>query len=227
MAALIGGGSADGSAPARSHGRTDGVLFLDEAAEFPRAVLDALRQPLESGAIEIHRAGSTARFPARFQLVLATNPCPCGAFGVVGRGVRLPARRRSAATLGRLSGPLLRPARHRGAGRPGVGGARDGAEARPMHDTAQARSRVEEARERAARPLAGTPWRLNADVPGTWLRQGAAPAPGGCQGAARSRAERGTLTLRGYDRVLRLAWSVADLAGAPALRSSTSGGRCI
>ncbi|MDF2509362.1 MAG: hypothetical protein K0Q52_3221, partial [Microbacterium sp.] len=104
VAALVGGGSraARPGAIARAH---CGVLFLDEAAEFSRVALDSLRQPLEAGVIEVHRAGFTARFPARFQLLLAMNPCPCGNHGVRGAECVCPpmAIRRYST---RLSGPL-------------------------------------------------------------------------------------------------------------------------
>ncbi len=213
VAAMIGGGSrvARPGAIARAHG---GLLFLDEAAEAPGVVVEALRQPLESGSIEIHRAGFTARFPARFQLVLATNPCPCGAYGVVGEECICPpsAIRRYAA---RLSGPIrdrldieVRVARvSAGDVTMPEGG---------TTSTAQARARVEEARERAAWRWRGTPWRLNAHVPGTWLRQGDFRLPAEARGPLDRALQRGALTLRGYDRVLRLAWSVADLDGAAA-----------
>ena len=105
VAALVGGGSrvVRPGAIARA---TEGVLFLDEAGEFQASALDALRQPLESGTITIHRATATAQFPARFQLVLATNPCPCGDYGIRGGTCTcLPAAIRR--YLGRLSGPLL------------------------------------------------------------------------------------------------------------------------
>ena len=83
VAALVGGGSrvVRPGAIARA---TEGILFLDEAGEFQGSALDALRQPLESGTITIHRSTATAQFPARFQLVLATNPCPCGDYGIRG-----------------------------------------------------------------------------------------------------------------------------------------------
>ena len=102
-AAIVGGGSRlirPGAAARASHG----VLFLDEAPEFPSAVLDVLRQPLESGTIAIHRANAVASFPARFQLVLAANPCPCGNDGTAECTCPPIARRRY---LGRISGPLL------------------------------------------------------------------------------------------------------------------------
>ncbi len=91
-----------GAAARASHG----VLFLDEAPEFPSSVLDALRQPLESGVITIHRANAVAHFPGRFQLVMAANPCPCGQYGARDSECTCPphSRRRY---IGRLSGPLL------------------------------------------------------------------------------------------------------------------------
>ncbi|OZB79749.1 MAG: hypothetical protein B7X32_20720 [Microbacterium sp. 13-71-7] len=213
VAALIGGGSraARPGAIARAHG---GLLFLDEAAEAPSGVLEALRQPLEAGMIEIHRAAFTTRFPARFQLVLATNPCPCGAFGVVGEECICPpsAIRRYAA---RLSGPIrdrldieVRVAR--------VSAVQVTAGERGALSTADARGQVEAARDRAARRWRGTPWRLNAHVPGTWLRQSEFRLPAEARAPLDRALQRGALTLRGYDRVLRLAWSVADLAGADA-----------
>lgn len=209
VAALVGGGSkmARPGAIARAH---RGILFLDEAAEFSRVALDALRQPLESGSIEIHRSGFAATFPARFQLVLATNPCPCGNYGVRGAECICPpiAIRRYAS---RLSGPLrdridmeLQVAR--------VAAARATSGERSGMTTAAARERVQSARIRAAKRWAGTPWRLNAQVPGTWLRQGRMRLESEARSSLDRALERGLLTLRGYDRVLRLAWTMADLA---------------
>jgi magnesium chelatase family protein len=209
VAALVGGGSrsARPGAIARAH---RGVLFLDEAAEFSRVALDALRQPIESGVIEVHRAGFTAKFPARFQLVLAMNPCPCGNHGVRGAECVCPpmAIRRYAT---RLSGPLrdrldidLQVSR--------VAASRAmGATSREM-TTSQARDRVASARARAALRWESTRWRRNADVPGTWLRQGSLRLSAATRAPLDRALERGALTLRGYDRVLRVAWTMADLA---------------
>ncbi|MEN2740735.1 YifB family Mg chelatase-like AAA ATPase [Microbacterium sp. X-17] len=210
-AALVGGGSrvVRPGAIARA---SDGVLFIDEAGEVSGAALDALRQPLESGRIEIHRVGFSASFPARFQLVLATNPCPCGNYGVRGGVCACPpaAIRRY---RGRLSGPLrdridielnmLRVAD------PGLG-------AGPVTTSAEARERVRDARDRAARRLRDAPWRINAELPGVWLRRGPRALPAAARRPLDAALQRGALTLRGYDRVLRVAWSVADLAGVDA-----------
>ena len=210
VAALVGGGSraVRPGAIVRAH---RGVLFLDEAAEFSRVALDALRQPLESGSIEIDRAGFRARFPAQFQLALATNPCPCGNYGVRGEECICPpiAIRRY---LARLSGPLrdrididLHVAR--------VAASRATAGERSGMTTADARAQVLAARERAARRWADTPWNINAEVAGAWLRQGDVRLEASVRSALDRALERGQLTLRGYDRVLRLAWTMADLAG--------------
>ena len=205
--ALVGGGSRilQPGAIARASG---GVLFLDEAGEFSGHALDALRQPLESGRIEIHRVGFRAVLPARFQLVVATNPCPCGNYGIPGGVCSCPslAIRRY---LGRLSGPLIdridiELGLQRVSATQTVGAG---------VTSAAARERVRAARDRARRRLAGTPWTTNSEVDGTWLRSGPLrPAPETTR-PLDDALHRGSLTLRGYDRVLRVAWTLADLAG--------------
>lgn len=214
MGALVGGGSriVRPGAIARASG---GVLFLDEAGEFAASALDALRQPLESGSIAIHRAGAHAQYPARFQLVLATNPCPCGQYGVPGGDCTCApvAIRRY---LSRLSGPLLdRIDIELSLRRVSIAHRASVEEA--AVDSAAARERVRAARERTVHRLRDTPWRRNADVPGTWLRQGPAVPPPALRRPLDAALQRGTLTLRGYDRVLRVAWTLADLAGRAAL----------
>lgn len=205
--ALVGGGSRilQPGAIARASG---GVLFLDEAGEFSGHALDALRQPLESGRIEIHRVGFRAVLPARFQLVVATNPCPCGNYGVPGGACSCPslAIRRY---LGRLSGPLIDRIDIE------LGLQRVSATQRvvPGVASAAARERVLDARERALRRLAGTPWTANSAVDGTWLRSGPLRVAPEHTRPLDEALHRGVLTLRGYDRVLRVAWTLADLAG--------------
>ncbi|MCJ1687873.1 YifB family Mg chelatase-like AAA ATPase [Rathayibacter sp. VKM Ac-2927] len=208
-AAIVGGGSGR-IRPGAVSRATRGVLFLDEAPEFSAVALDALRQPLESGVIRIHRANVMAEFPARVQLVLAANPCPCGRHGIRGEicSCSPPVRRRY---LARLSGPLLDrvdirlTVRRIGAAQLAV--RRD----EPGLSTAQARARVVAARARARARLAGTPWSVNAEVDGAWLR--ASPQrPTARESSTLDLAlERGLVTMRGYDRVLRLAWTLADL----------------
>ncbi|WP_022891846.1 YifB family Mg chelatase-like AAA ATPase [Agromyces subbeticus] len=213
-AAMVGGGSRlirPGAAARASHG----VLFLDEAPEFPAAVLDVLRQPLESGSISIHRANAVASFPAKFQLVLAANPCPCGNHGSKLAECTCPpaARRRY---LARISGPLLdRLDVQLWVPRITAAGLRVAAE-RPGLSTAVARERVIEARARAAKRLRDTPWRTNAQMPGPWLRGVGGLHPGGRATADLDRSlELGGITMRGYDRILKVSWTLADLDGAP------------
>lgn len=212
-AAMVGGGSRvirPGAAVRASHG----VLFLDEAPEFPSSVLDVLRQPLESGTIAIHRANAVASFPARFQLVIAANPCPCGNAGVKDSTCTCtPVMRRR--YLARISGPLLdRIDLQIPVPRITAAALRVASEQPGLTSTA-ARQRVVEARAVASERLRGTPWRTNAEMPGPWLRGAGRLHPGGRATAALDYAlERGGITMRGYDRVLKAAWTLADLDGA-------------
>ncbi|PRY69945.1 magnesium chelatase family protein [Glaciihabitans tibetensis] len=220
-AALVGGGSAmirPGAAARASHG----VLFLDEVPEFSSAVLDALRQPLESGLITIHRANSVAQFPARFQLVMAANPCPCGQYGPRDSDCTCSpqVRRRY---LARVSGPLLdRIDIQLRVHRITSAQMRIGDE-NPRVSTEKARARVATARLVAAERLAGTPWSLNSQVPGKWLRAAEFRLSPAVTASIDRALERGGLTMRGYDRVLRLAWTLADLDGATAPRADHVG----
>jgi magnesium chelatase family protein len=211
-AALVGGGSGQirpGAAARASHG----VLFLDEAPEFAGSVLDALRQPLESGVISIHRANAVAHFPGRFQLVMAANPCPCGQYGAKDSECTCPpqARRRY---IARLSGPLLdRIDIQLRVQRITAAQLRVSAETTRL-TSADARARVISARSAAAARLADTPWALNSQVPGAWLRGSAARLAPAVTASIDRALERGGITMRGYDRVLRLAWTICDLDGA-------------
>ncbi|SOC55142.1 YifB family Mg chelatase-like AAA ATPase [Ornithinimicrobium cerasi] len=207
MAAVIGGGSGAvrPGAVSRAH---RGVLFMDEAPEFRRDVLDGLRQPLESGEVVVARADRHVRLPARFQLVLAANPCPCG--GGPPRGCSCAPMRR-ATYFSRLSGPLL----DRLDLKVGVGQvSRADLTLGPGEPSEVVACRVVEARERQRRRWRGMPWTLNAEVPGPVLRQGAWQLPSRDRRELDERLDRGTLTLRGFDRCLRVAWTLADLAGA-------------
>ncbi|WP_103535005.1 YifB family Mg chelatase-like AAA ATPase [Streptomyces sp. SM11] len=210
MQSLVGGGNGMPRPGAVSLAHR-GVLFLDEAPEFSGKALDALRQPLESGHVVVARAAGVVRLPARFLMVLAANPCPCGRHTLTGAGCECPpsvVRRYQA----RLSGPLLDRVDLRVEVEPvdradllGQGGRGE--------STAVVAARVREARARAAQRLAGTPWTTNSEVPGHELRTRLLAAPGALAAAERD-LQRGILTARGLDRVLRVAWTVADLRGA-------------
>lgn len=205
-AAIIGGGSGlpRPGAASRAH---RGVLFLDEAPEYERRVLDALRQPLESGELVIHRSAGTAAYPARFQLVLAANPCPCGKAS--GKGVDCTCtavmRRRY---FGRMSGPLLdRVDIQLQVERVSLA---DFGQAGGEEDSATVARRVAAARFRQQERLGSFGLETNSQVPGRLLR-GVLKLPPATTRILDSSLERGVLTARGYDRVLRLAWTLADL----------------
>jgi magnesium chelatase family protein len=206
-AGLVGGGSSPrpGEVSLAHHG----VLFLDELLEFPRFVLEALRQPMEDGTVSIARAAASLRFPARFALVAAMNPCPCGHAGD-------PTHQCSCAAAdvlryrGRLSGPLAdRIDLHVQV--PAVSLARLACR-EPGERSAAIRERVELARRRQ-RQRYGADTTCNARAPGRWL-----DAHAGVDAAARSllesAAERLHLSARAFHRVLRVARTIADLEGS-------------
>jgi magnesium chelatase family protein len=207
--AIIGGGTR-GIRPGAMSLAHRGVLFMDEAPEFASNVLDALRQPLESGHILIARANQTATFPARFQLVLASNPCPCGQDGAAaGQCHCTPLMRRR--YRDRITGPVRdRIDIHRSLTLP----------SRPELARAIGRSQttdrlaavVAEARARQSYRLEGTPWRLNSEVPGSELRK-RWPIEDSARAVLDSQVNSHKLSARSADRILGLAWSVADLRG--------------
>ncbi len=212
-AALVGGGSSTPRIGMVSLAHR-GVLFLDEAPEFRPATLEALRQPLESGVIVINRSGFHVQLPARFQLVLAMNPCPCGyaassSSGNTARCTCSSQQRRS--YLARVSGPLMDRIDLRVMlSRPTLADLAFGeANAEP---TAVVAARVLQARDRARDRFRGSPWSMNNDVPGPELHRHyrlsiAAAEP------LNSALMRGHISPRGADRVAKVAWTVADLAG--------------
>lgn len=209
MQSLVGGGNGLPRPGAVSLAHR-GVLFLDEAPEFTGKALDALRQPLEAGHVIVARSAGVVRLPARFLMILAANPCPCGRHTLHGAGCECaPSMIRRYQS--RLSGPLLDRVDLR-------------VEAEPVRredllaqggrgeSTTVVAERVQAARERATARLAGTPWTTNSEVPGHELRTRWVTAPGALAAAERD-MERGLLTARGLDRVLRVAWTIADLCG--------------
>ena len=207
QAGLIGGGS--GPRPGEVSLAHRGVLFLDELLELPRYVLDAMRQPLEDGRVVIARAAHAVAFPARFMLVAATNPCPCGRAGTEGAhctcGASDIARYRA-----RLSGPLADRLDLRVTVAPV---ALSSMQSGGADNSATVRARVVAARERQRARYATMPGvHANAQAPVRALRSihGVAPDAHDWLIAA---ADRLRLSARGYARVLRVARTIADLDG--------------
>ncbi len=211
MAAMVGGGQR--ARPGEVSLAHHGVLFLDELPEFTPAVLDSLRQPIETGESVIARANHRVTYPAAFQLVAAMNPCRCGMAGEPGhqcaRGPRCVSDYQA-----RLSGPLLDRIDLR-VDVPAVT-ALDLIQPGPSEDSVTVRARVEAARLLQSRRYealglpAGT---TNARCPPDRLEQAAAPDQAGVA-LLRDAAERMRLSARAYHRVLKVARTIADLAGA-------------
>jgi len=206
--ALVGGGSGlarPGSLSLAHHG----VLFLDEAAEFAPSVLNALRQPLEDGWVVLARSRGSTRFPARIQLVLAANPCPCGAGNDVNCTCSAIERRRYRT---RLSGPLMDRIDLRVRLEP-VGAAALLGEPHEQETSAAVLRRVLAARQTAADRWAELGYAVNAQVPGPVLRRPPFRLPRSATAELARRLDDGKLSARGYDRVLRCAWTIVDLDG--------------
>ncbi|GHF92820.1 ATP-dependent protease [Deinococcus piscis] len=203
-AGLIGGGSIP--KPGEVSLAHRGLLFLDEFPEFSRRALETLRQPLEDGRVTISRARASVEYPARFQLIAAMNPCPCGHLGDPERPCTCTSAQRTRYQA-RLSGPLLdRIDLTVQVPRLTV----DELTRAPQGEsTAQVRTRVLAARERMQHRQGAR----NADLVGQGLQQAAA-LDAGPENFMRAAARQLSLTGRGYDRVLRVARTVADLAGS-------------
>lgn len=206
---MVGGGAgiARPGAISRAHA---GVLFLDEAPEFSSRVLEALREPLETGDITLHRQRHVSRYPARFQLVMASNPCPpCGMSFGRGESCRCtPLQQRRYRS--RLSGPL-RDRIDMHVEVPPVDVLRIGEELE--ESSAKIAARVADARSRQRERFAEDPWSLNSQIPAPELRRRFAPPRPADRRFLDMRVAHGAISLRGYDRVVRIAWTIADLAG--------------
>ena len=205
--ALLGGGSGmprPGAVSLAHHG----VLFLDEASEIPASVLDSLRTPLEEGEVRLVRARHDVHFPARFQLVLAANPCPCGAEDPSSCRCLARVRMRH---LSNISGPL-RDRLDIFVHTRGVGAVLGHA---GEESTASIRKRVVAARERSVArwSRAGVRARSNRDVDSQVLRR-EFPADDAAMALLAAYLGNGDVSQRGVDRMLKLAWTIADLAGA-------------
>ncbi len=208
---LIGGGSST-MRPGEISCAHFGVLFLDELAEFPSAVLDTLRQPLEEGAIRVCRARGSVTFPARFLLVAAMNPCPCGE-GMTPGSCRCGDQARNRYS-GRVSGPVIDRFDLRvTVDRPEIAQLLPhGLEmARPEEPTVAVAKRVARARQIAAERGV----RCNADIAAPALDEWA-PLTHGATSVLEARLRQGRLSARGLHRVRRVALTLADLAGRTA-----------
>ena len=213
MAAIVGGGR--GAKPGEISLAHNGVLFMDEFPEFPRAVLETLRQPIETGEVVVARANAHIRYPCRFLLVAAANPCKCGYLTDPARAcARVP--HCGEEYLGRISGPLMDrfdlrievpPVAFTDLDLPASG-----------DSSASIADRVATARARqTARFAASDTARVNADAEGALLDQIATPDAEGRALLTRV-SERFGLTARGYHRVLRVARTIADLDGSDTVR---------
>ncbi len=209
MAAIVGGGRS--AKPGEISLAHNGVLFMDEFPEFPRTVLETLRQPIETGEVVVARANAHVRYPCRFMLVAAANPCKCGYLADPARAcARVPICGED--YLGRISGPLMDrfdlrvevpPVAFCDLDLPASG-----------DTSAQVAARVQAARDIQTRRFAqvdGT--RLNADAEGALLEEIATPDEEG-KALLTKVAERFGLSARGYHRVLRVARTIADLEGS-------------
>jgi len=208
MPAIVGGGR--GSKPGEISLAHNGVLFLDELPEFPRQVLETLRQPIETGEITVSRANAHVNYPARFLLIAAANPCRCGYLPDASRAcARVPDC--GADYLGRISGPLMDRFDLR-LEVPPVGF--DDLEQAPSGEaSAVVAARVAAARQvQQARYTGHETVRLNADLEGALLESVTALDADG-RTLLRQAAERFGLTARGYHRILKVARTIADLDG--------------
>ena len=202
-AAILGGGSGV-IRPGEAVLAHRGVLFLDDAPEFARDVLALLREPLQAGEVTVAPGGSTVRFPAKFTLVAGTAPCPCGAWPECGcTPVQMRRYRARVAELGSHLAICLN------ADTPGPAA---GATAEPAGADVTSAARVAAARDRARRRFRGTPWQVNADTSGAELHRYYAP-PAEAAAPLRRAVDLGEISARAAHQVIRVAWTLADLAG--------------
>ena len=205
ITALLGGGTgmAKPGSVSRAH---RGILFLDECAEMGAKVLDSLRQPLEEGEVRISRRDGTAVYPARFQLILAANPCPCAPAHDIDCICTSIQRRRY---LGKLSGPLMDRIDLRVQMEPPANSA---LMTEAGESSTVVAARVAQARAAARERWADDGWLTNTEVPGTALRHRYRPSAAALKPLEQA-LRHGRVTTRGADRGLRVAWTLCDLRG--------------
>ncbi len=209
--ALIGGGT--WPKPGEVSLAHRGVLFLDEFPEFSRGTLENLRQPLEDGWVTVSRANGTVRFPAKFMLIAAQNPCPCG-FATDPDNVCTCTPAQALRYGRRVSGPLLdRIDLHVEVPKIGIGDLLDG---RACEPSAAVRARVQDARDRQYARLREFGVYTNAEMRHATLKR-LCPLPADADGLLKAAASRMKLSARAVMRVIKLARTVADLDGADAI----------
>lgn len=221
MQALVGGGHGQ-IGPGSLALAHRGVLFMDEAPEWKRTVLDSLRQPLESGEVQIRRANASIRYPAKMMLVLAANPCPCAPSKPHDCTCSARLKHRY---LSRISRPLIDRIDLR-VDLPAVPASAILADQVDAEPSAPVAKRVAGAREASAARWAeaGEAWRVNSEVPGPTLRSARWRLPPKASRTADELLMRERITARGYDRILKLAWTIADLRqhGVPTAEDVTA-----
>ena len=210
MSAMLGGGSADVVMPGEVSLANNGVLYLDEAPLFPKSLMEALRGPLEDKKVIISRLKSRIEYPAKFQLVLASNPCPCGYYGEGDRCTCTPNQR--LAYLSKLSGPVMdnvaiqlwvHPMPEPKEGKP-----------LPEHESADAvRERVTKARQIQAERFKDESYKLNDEMPAKDIERFVVLSQECKELIERVITSLG-LSARSYSRILKIARTIADLDGA-------------
>jgi magnesium chelatase family protein len=209
VAGLLGGGNPP--RPGEVSLAHRGVLFLDELPEFPRACIEGLREPLEDGAVTIVRARYALHYPARFQLMAAMNPCPCGFLGHPER-VCTDSPAAVQRYQNRVSGPFL--------DRidlvvPVTPLTREELASAPLGESsACVRERIVAARARQAKRLANTPWERNAEIPATdQAVERLCPLTPDAHKLLLGLAQRRNLSMRAFHRMRRVARTISDLEG--------------
>ncbi len=209
-AALLGGGSGENILPGEVSLATGGILFLDEFCEAPKSVLEALRGPLEDRKVCISRLKAKIEYPASFMLVAASNPCPCGYYGEGDRCTCTPSVRNS--YLAKLSGPIMDRIDIQLWMHPVETSALiKGEKAEP---TAAIAERVVRARERQLERFRGAGLVTNAEISGAELEE-YCPLSDDCKDLLEKLIERLGLSARAYTRIIKIARTIADLAGVP------------
>ncbi len=231
MAAIIGGGNGENILPGEVSLAENGILFLDEFAQMPRSITEALRGPIEDRRVVISRLRSKVEFPASFMLVAASNPCPCGYYGVKGRCSCTPAQRQS--YMSRLSGPIMdridiqltiRPVppesmvQRQKAVRPGAAGSSTGVpkslEGNAPETSAEIAARVLTARKIQESRFAGLGVHVNAEMSGDMLTR-FCPLSDECAEIMERMSTQLSLSARAFSRVLKLSRTIADLENGP------------